>query len=235
MFKLKIPPSLYASLLETLDVLHESFGIGGGSSSCTSEPNSRCASPTPVQRARLDECREQEALDREQLEQMRELLRLHALETGDLIHRFHLDRLKEQESMQDTPYGILTVRCRLQNTHLRVEIMSARNLKPTDSNGSCDPFVRVSLLPEDRFVGVSKPKTQSQSKTMFPLFDETFIIQLSEEHLAIEDALISFNVKDKDFLGMSNQLWPKPYELSDVPRDSDSDEQTHLTLSRPTA
>ncbi|XP_026481673.1 protein unc-13 homolog 4B-like [Ctenocephalides felis] len=106
------PPSLYASLLETLDVLHESFGIGGGSSSCTSEPNSRCASPTPVQRARLDECREQEALDREQLEQMRELLRLHALETGDLIHRFHLDRLKEQESMQDTPYGILTVRCR---------------------------------------------------------------------------------------------------------------------------
>lgn len=52
--------------------------------------------------------------------------------------------------------------------------MNARNLCPADSNGSCDPFVRIALLPEEKFVGVVKPKTNAQSKTLFPLFDEKF-------------------------------------------------------------
>lgn len=52
--------------------------------------------------------------------------------------------------------------------------MSARNLIAMDSNGSCDPFVRIHFLPEEKFAGVAKPKTNAQNKTLFPLFDEKF-------------------------------------------------------------
>lgn len=52
--------------------------------------------------------------------------------------------------------------------------MNARELVPMDSNGSCDPFVRIHFIPEERFASVNKPKTSSQSKTLFPLFDEKF-------------------------------------------------------------
>lgn len=58
--------------------------------------------------------------------------------------------------------------------HLQIEVMSARNLIAMDSNGSCDPFVRIHFLPEEKFAGVAKPKTNSQTKTLFPLFDEKF-------------------------------------------------------------
>lgn len=45
-----------------------------------------------------------------------------------------------------------------------------------DSNGSCDPFVRIHLIPEEKFNGVTKPKTNAQNKTLFPLYDEKFIL-----------------------------------------------------------
>lgn len=52
--------------------------------------------------------------------------------------------------------------------------MNARNLVPMDSNGSCDPFVRINLVPEDKFINIQRPKTNAQTKTLFPLFDEKF-------------------------------------------------------------
>lgn len=54
--------------------------------------------------------------------------------------------------------------------------MNARNLMPMDSNGLCDPFVRIHFIPEDRFANVTKPKTNAQNKTLFPLFDEKFVM-----------------------------------------------------------
>ena len=56
----------------------------------------------------------------------------------------------------------------------QIEVMNARNLLPMDSNGLCDPFVRIHLLPEDKFSNVTKPKTNAQHKTLFPLYDEHF-------------------------------------------------------------
>lgn len=52
--------------------------------------------------------------------------------------------------------------------------MNARNLVAADNGGSCDPFVRIYLLPEDKFENNAKHKTKVQSKTLFPLFDEKF-------------------------------------------------------------
>lgn len=56
----------------------------------------------------------------------------------------------------------------------QLEIMNARNLRPMDSNGSCDSYVRANFVPEDKFASINKPKTNTQSKTIFPLYDEKF-------------------------------------------------------------
>lgn len=40
--------------------------------------------------------------------------------------------------------------------------------------GSCDPYVKIHLIPDEKFASVPKPKTKTQKKTSFPLFDEVF-------------------------------------------------------------
>lgn len=69
------------------------------------------------------------------LSKIEHLLRLHGLETWELIHQFNLERLQEQEEMQNADLGMLTVRVQFVENLLRVDIMNARNLKPKDSNG----------------------------------------------------------------------------------------------------
>ena len=41
-------------------------------------------------------------------------------------------------------------------------------------SGLCDPYVKVHLLPEEKFTTVTKPRTKTHKKTLFPLFDENF-------------------------------------------------------------
>ena len=114
------------------------------------------------------------ASDRETLEHIERLLQLHGYETTDLIHQYYKDRLKEQQETTESTFGNLTIQCFFKGNTLELEIMNARNLMPMDSNGSCDSFVRVHFIPEERFPGVMKPKTQTHSKTLFPLYDEKF-------------------------------------------------------------
>lgn len=57
---------------------------------------------------------------------------------------------------------------------LQLEIMNARNLRPMDSNGTSDSYVRVNFIPEEKFTSVNKPKTNVQKSTLFPLYDEKF-------------------------------------------------------------
>ncbi|KFB34814.1 AGAP003164-PB-like protein [Anopheles sinensis] len=147
------PPSFFANLRDTLHLMVANF--------------------------KTAENRESEtAADKETLAHIERLLQLHGYETTDLIHQYYLDRLQEQNRKDATAltYGVLTVQCFFRGNVLELEIVNARNLKPMDGNGLCDPFVRVHFLPEERFIGVAKPKTQCQSKTLFPLFDEKFVM-----------------------------------------------------------
>lgn len=41
-------------------------------------------------------------------------------------------------------------------------------------SGLSDPFVKVRLLPREKFPHVTKPCTAVQKKTLYPLFDECF-------------------------------------------------------------
>ncbi|XP_065080920.1 protein unc-13 homolog 4B isoform X5 [Ochlerotatus camptorhynchus] len=206
------PPSFFANLRDTLHIMVENFKSAQNRES-------------------------ENASDRETLEHIERLLQLHGYETTDLIHQYYLDRLKEQETEEDDIYGMLTLQCFFKGNVLEMEIMNARNLRPMDTNGTCDSFVRIHYIPEERFVGVAKLRTATQSKTLFPLYDEKFVVTFNPEQRAVKDAIILFSVKDKDLFGMSNQYLAECYlsfnDIADISCESGKIEQKHLKLTRP--
>lgn len=110
------------------------------------------------------------------LSRIEKILKINGLETNDLIHEVQKDLANEFSAMKDSPFGEISVRVKFEGSALKVEIMNARNLIAMDSNGSCDSFVRIHVLPEHKFIGIEKPKTKTHNKTQFPLYDETFVM-----------------------------------------------------------
>lgn len=181
--------------------------------------------------------RTDETADSEVLAKIEWLLTVNGMETSELIHQVHMERWRDQLELKSSPYGELTVRLQFLNNDLKLEIINARNLIPMDSNGFCDSFVRVSLLPEEKFTNISKPRTQTHSKNLFPLYDETFTLNLTSGQRNLTDGLVVFCVKDRDFLGMSNQFVGEAFvhlkDISDTTANIKTLPQVHLFLSRP--
>ncbi|CAK1585383.1 unnamed protein product [Parnassius mnemosyne] len=202
------PPSFFSNLHECLNIMVRSF--------------------------RQDN---KEVYTSDTLKRVEYLLKIHGMETRELIHQYHLERWQEQQSITEPKMGVLTVRAQFIDDNLKIEIMNARNLMPTDSNGLCDSYVRVSILPEDMFASVAKPKTQTHSKNLFPLYDEMFIIPLTAEQRRITDGLLHFVVKDKDMFSVSNTFVGEAYlhfsEVPETPAPISSLSQQHLPLSKP--
>ncbi|XP_074096629.1 C2 and C2B_Munc13-like domain-containing protein staccato isoform X2 [Cotesia typhae] len=202
------PPSFYSNLNRTLHTLIRFFNLGADETS-----NVKI------------------------LEKIERLLSLHGLETADLIHRYYLERAQQQKDIEETSHGMLTVRAQFISNSLNVQILNARNLRPMDSNGKCDSYVKIRLLPEEKFCEVKLPKTHVQKETLFPLFDETVNIALTSEQRNIENAILVFEVKDKDFL-RTKFMAEAFLQFSDIPDTGhdvgiDSLDQIHLKLSRP--
>lgn len=147
-FEKRRPPSFYSNLRRTLQIMVENF---------------KCQGDQPVQSS-----------DKETLEKIDKLLELHGCETADLIHQYYQERYTIQKSMNDSPFGLLSVQCYFQKNVLEIEILNGKHLVPMDSDGSCDPFVRIHFFPEDKFLSATQPKTKVHQKTLFPLFDEKF-------------------------------------------------------------
>ncbi|XP_048485356.1 protein unc-13 homolog 4B isoform X3 [Plutella xylostella] len=202
------PPSFFSNLHECLKIMVRSFRQDG-----------------------------KEQFTSETLKRVEYLLKLHGMETRELIHQYHLERWQEQQTTTEPSIGMLTVRAQFLDDNLKLEIMNARNLTPTDSNGLCDSYVRAALLPEDNFANVVKPKTQTHNKNLFPLYDEVFTIPLTHEQRATKDGLIQFVVKDKDMFSVSNTFMGEAYlHFDEIPATSaplSSTPQVHLTLTKP--
>nr|XP_012141509.1 PREDICTED: protein unc-13 homolog D isoform X8 [Megachile rotundata] len=204
------PPSFYSNLHRTLHTLIRFFNVGAD-----------------------------EAANVKVLEKIEHLLELHGLETAELIHRYHQERLKEQNEMEESEHGQLTIKAQFVDNSLNIQILNARKLRPIDSNGACDSYVKVRLLPEEKFTDVKLPKTHVQKENLYPLFDEVFNIPLTTEQRSTEDAIIAFELKDKDFLRsrfMAEAFLP----FSEVPETGpdkgiETLDQIHLKLSRPTS
>lgn len=100
------PPSFYSNLHRTLDTLVQYFNIGAD-----------------------------DATNVKVLEKIEHLLELHGLETAELIHRYHQERIKEQNELEDSEYGQITVKAQFLDNSLNIQILNARKLRPVDSNG----------------------------------------------------------------------------------------------------
>ncbi|KAF5278655.1 hypothetical protein FQA39_LY00697 [Lamprigera yunnana] len=201
------PPAFFANLRATLQLMVKSFK--------QSEESSDCQTLAKIER----------------------LLKINGLETNDLIHQVHLDRYCEQDSITSTLYGEISVRLQFINNDLIVEVINGRNLLAMDSNGYSDSFVRINLLPEEKFTQIHKPKTQTHNKNLFPLYDEIFTLNLTPEQRNLRNGLVQFCVKDKDFLGMNNQFIGEAFvHFKDIPETHANIRtlsQIHLPLHRP--
>ncbi|XP_050297020.1 protein unc-13 homolog 4B isoform X2 [Anthonomus grandis grandis] len=150
------------------------------------------------------------------------ILTIHGLETADLIHEVNLELADKYDELRESPYGEISFRCKFQGDSLIIEVINARDLASMDSGGTSDSFVRIHLLPEHKFNGVEKPKTKTHNKTLFPLYDETFTINLTPEQRELENGLILFSIKDKDMLGYNNQYIGEAYiRFKDIPSTDD--------------
>ncbi|KAK7866890.1 hypothetical protein R5R35_006050 [Gryllus longicercus] len=170
------------------------------------------------------------------VKEVQKLLALHSMDTSQLIHKFYLERLEEQKAMQNSPLGVITIFAEFGENILKIEILSGRNIHPMDSNGSCDPYVEIALLPTEKFIGVPKQKTKTQKKTLFPLFDESFSFELTRDQRETKDGMVLFTVKDKDMLG--NELVGEAFISfdqieSDGKNENQDLQQIHLNLSIP--
>ncbi|XP_076249769.1 C2 and C2B_Munc13-like domain-containing protein staccato [Calliopsis andreniformis] len=234
--KKRRPPSFYSNLHRTLHTLIRFFNVGAD-----------------------------ETANVKILEKMEHLLELHGLETAELIHRYHQERIREQNELEDSEFGQITVKAQFVDNSLNIQILNARKLRPVDSNGdfigkmstlkrklhtkskerlkerktsSCDSYVKIKLLPEEKFADVKLPKTHVEKENLYPLFDEIFNIPLTTEQRAMEDAIVAFELKDKDFL-RSRFLAEAFLPFSEIPetgpdKGMESLNQIHLKLSRPT-
>ncbi len=72
----------------------------------------------------------------ETLLKMRSLLQLYASDSSELISRYLWERHRQQKDIREGEYslGSVTIRCQMLREHLRVEVLNARHLKPSDAS-----------------------------------------------------------------------------------------------------
>ncbi|VVC40707.1 Hypothetical protein CINCED_3A013301 [Cinara cedri] len=175
----------------------------------------------------------------EMIEKLESLLHLHTLDTVDLIHEYYLERLRGQMEMEQANEGMLTVKLIFINDVLKVDVLNANKIKAMDSNGFSDPFVKVRLLPKEKFQNINKPTTAVHKKTLYPLFDECFKIPLTPEQRAEENGVVTFILKDQDFMGMTDEFISEAFvhfnEIPSVQLENDTGNipQIRLKLTSP--
>lgn len=83
----------------------------------------------------------------EPIEKLEALLRLHSMDTADLIHEYYLERCREVGEIKEELEGVLTVKLIFINDVLKVDILNANNIKAMDSNGMCLKIMTCSKIP----------------------------------------------------------------------------------------
>ncbi|XP_060251836.1 protein unc-13 homolog D isoform X3 [Ovis aries] len=136
--------------------------------------------------------------------------------------------------------GAVTVKAsyRPSEQKLRVELLSASNLLPLDSNGSSDPFVQLTLEPRHEFPELAPRETQKHKKDLHPLFDETFEFLVPAEPCQKDGACLLLTVLDHDRLGTDDLEGEAFLPLRSVPGLTGMEEpgevpQTRLPLTYP--
>lgn len=145
-------------------------------------------------------------LQDEKLFTIEKQLYLYSSSTRDLIHQYYLACYEAQTRLDEPDRGLLTVRCGFRDDTLEIQMIGAEDIKlPLDFKSSCDSYVKLNLVPGYKFSNVTMPKTRTKSKNHSPTYNEKFTLKLTEEQRIIPDALLAFNVKVSEMLGLSQR------------------------------
>lgn len=130
------------------------------------------------------------------------------------LYRVGLDETEEDSSYPDGHKGRLWMSLHYDpaSERLSVKISKAKNL-PSRTCGSvnnCDPFVRLSLIPDERRYLQSKTK----KKNCNPKFDETFVFQIPVK--AMEERTLKLSVYDNDRGKRHNIIGHALFPLKDL-------------------
>lgn len=69
------------------------------------------------------------------LAKVERILTIYGMETPELIHHYYMERLGEQDSLEKSEDGMMTVQLQIEQDKLIVDILNASNLRSMDSNG----------------------------------------------------------------------------------------------------
>jgi BAI1-associated protein 3 len=140
----------------------------------------------------------------------------------------------QKESNSDNLDSSLTIFCCFINDTLKIEILNARNLPVNELNKKCDSYVKVRLVPEQKFPNFHNFKTKVQCNTIFPLYEESFQTSLTKEQQNLKDAIISFTVKEKNLVTGDACIAETFLLFEDIPQVTSLDklQQTRLKLSK---
>ncbi|XP_037666762.1 protein unc-13 homolog D isoform X2 [Choloepus didactylus] len=181
-----------------------------------------------------------EALHTATFQALQRDLLLQAASSRELIQQYFCSRVRQQAETTSEGLGAVTVKAsyRASEQKLRVELLSASNLLPLDSNGTSDPFVQLTLEPRHVFPELAPRETQKHKKDLHPLFDETFEFLVPAEPCQTEGACLLLTVLDHDRLGTDDLEGEAFLPLRSVPGLPGSEElgevpQTRLPLTYP--
>uniref|UniRef100_A0A5F8GZT2 Unc-13 homolog D n=1 Tax=Monodelphis domestica TaxID=13616 RepID=A0A5F8GZT2_MONDO len=179
-----------------------------------------------------------EALHIPLLQDLQRKLELQASSSQELIQRYFSNRIQQQADTSSEEFGAITIKAsyRLSEQKLRIEVLSASNLLPLDSNR--DPFVQLTLEPRHEFTEVAPRETQKFKKELHPLFDEAFEFLVSPESCQKEGNCLLLTVLDHDTLGKDDLEGEAFLPLSAVLQLSGDNQpgqvpQTRLPLTYP--
>ncbi|XP_037090807.1 protein unc-13 homolog 4B-like [Pollicipes pollicipes] len=122
-----------------------------------------------------------------------------------LIAMYYARKYDLQEELDESLHGKLSTKAFFVDNVLRVEVLNARGIRPSDPD-TCDAYVKVQILPETLAPNMEKVQTKVQKKTIFPLFDEVFEFSVDRERLVARDCHLLFTVKDHHTLVESELL-----------------------------
>ncbi|KAM6898628.1 protein unc-13 homolog D [Lycodopsis pacificus] len=125
-----------------------------------------------------------------------------SLSSWQLMEKFLERKIWEQNVNSSEKYGAVTLLASYSRSdqRLRVEVLSAVNLLPMDSNGLSDPFVQLCLEPNHVFPEVEPRCTRIKSCDLNPLFDEAFEFLVSLDQCRSPGACLMVTVLDHDTL-----------------------------------
>ncbi|CAI5455212.1 unnamed protein product [Caenorhabditis angaria] len=153
------------------------------------------------------------------------ILSMNQTSTEQLIEKYYKDLLKQQaladhqfgNEVSECKYGIINLRAyyNANAQTLVLDVIGAKQIIALDSNGLSDPFVVIELIPKFRYPAVPVMKTKVVSKSLNPIFDETFEFHIPPN--PPPTAMLHFTVMDHDYLRSNDFAGEAFLELNDVP------------------